>query len=61
MKEGPSQRLQLLSEHVSQQEPLVKYESLNQVLTVTLNRAKALNSLNLHMIKSLSHNLNLMN
>lgn len=54
-------RLDIVRQQLSGTDPLVKYKSRNQLLTITLNRPKALNSLNLAMINDLSSHVSLMN
>lgn len=50
-------RLENIKQHLSTTETLVKYNSQQQIFTITLNRPKALNSLNLNMIHDLASHL----
>lgn len=54
-------RLDIVHQQLSGTDPLVKYQTRNQLLTVTLNRPKSLNSLNLAMINDLSSQVDFMN
>lgn len=54
-------RINILSQHVSPPEALIRYQSIGQLFTATLNRPKALNALNLTMIDSLLSQIDTMN